>query len=262
MKTTTQCPGCTKMYLVPTTIIGKHLTCKKCSTRFAAFDFGGEDTTQSMLARLIEPPLDFSQTEITPVFEPQLFREPPPPLPQKSFAEKFGNALRPILRLILAESLTALYTIAIVMDVLMFCAWLGTMESPPGIFVLANYLSLFVSVFLLLALVRPQLPRHWLFQRTACVTAFTACVVWYQFDTYARRWSDGNTQYSDRTHRSGKMLSRVITRPGEWTITGPMKGDPPRPHGAWVEFGIDSRHFSWYWYGEEITQGEWVLRNR
>ena len=59
---------------------------------------------------------------------------------------------------------------------------------------------------------------------------------------------------------------------GHWTMSGegPMSASG-KPHGEWENQDLRAGWWdlpgrgeskTWYWYGEEITEGEWHLRNK
>jgi hypothetical protein len=50
-----------------------------------------------------------------------------------------------------------------------------------------------------------------------------------------------------------------------WRTQGPMAGTG-KPHGHWItnKFGDDNPYHKdeFYWYGEEVSEGNWHLRNK
>lgn len=110
----------------------------------------------------------------------------------------------------------------------------------------------------------------------------------YQLDGRTRLGSElwktaGRTEYSDTRKRWGGRLSwrsMWSYQKGENGVhygrhaEGAMAGEKGKPHGYWHGFGPaiskvgdsdvvnfrEDRWDKWYWYGEEISEGEWELR--
>jgi hypothetical protein len=100
-----------------------------------------------------------------------------------------------------------------------------------------------------------------------------AVFAWGYFDTYERTWHNDNVRFRDTYSRwGGNLVYRDLeifendARQGLPVVSeeGPMAGTG-RPHGAW-EVTIRKPDLriktQFYWYGEEIEEGEWYLRNR
>lgn len=122
---------------------------------------------------------------------------------------------------------------------------------------------------------------------TAFAICFGTLALYVRNDCYVRRWDakvQGNkTWYSDWRHRwSGRLYLRrlhSITDNGTWYASGGFS-ESGKMHGHWEhsvlspddptvwEFrGYKGSKYMlardvWYWYGEEITEGEWHLRNK
>ena len=93
------------------------------------------------------------------------------------------------------------------------------------------------------------------------------------FDTYEYRWSDGDFSFNDtyktwggqHVYRSIFDYSKDDASGVRWRSTSGGMAGTGKPHGKWVtvyynpEFKITTQ---FYWYGEEISEGEWHLRNR
>jgi len=100
-----------------------------------------------------------------------------------------------------------------------------------------------------------------------------AVVAWGYFDTYESTWHNENVRFTDTYSRwGGNLVYRDLdifeneARQGlpVFSEEGPMAGTG-RPHGEWkvMIWKPDLRsETQFYWYGEEIDEGEWYLRNR
>lgn len=108
---------------------------------------------------------------------------------------------------------------------------------------------------------------------TGLLITIAAIYLWGRYDTYDESWSKDNVRYTDTYTRWGhqhiyrdldayetpvtaeKWSDRV------WSAHGPIAGTG-KFHGEWTY--IDWRDFrtesKFYWYGEEISEGEWHLR--
>lgn len=99
---------------------------------------------------------------------------------------------------------------------------------------------------------------------------------WGAQDTYDERWWKGNTRFTDTFTRWG---DRPVRREVYFfdsdedakrqslladSARGPLAGTG-KPHGRWelTFWKPDYRHETkFYWYGEQISEGEWHLRNK
>lgn len=97
------------------------------------------------------------------------------------------------------------------------------------------------------------------------ILVFTA---FFRFDTYTNYWtSENGMSYADTKQRyTGKIVYRRIWKftPSYTSADGPIiqTGVDLKVHGHWSFLDRDfQREDRWYWYGEEITEGEWHLRN-
>ena len=88
-----------------------------------------------------------------------------------------------------------------------------------------------------------------------------------------RYWKEGTTFFTDTCRRSDQAVIYRKTEtplndqwPNSVTMEGPMS-EGGKPHGHWKVgiFDLETREFKnlhrWYWYGEEISEGTWHLRN-
>ncbi len=158
---------------------------------------------------------------------------------------------------------------AVTGGVIALMCFLGSTRSQPGLWVLFNYFCLFLGVRLIAVAVIGQ---WWPEPRSMWVgfgLAIAALFMWAPFDRYDHHWSSrSGADYVDTTTR---FTSRVVYRhvdhndSDDWSSYGPMAGDPSKPHGRWHDHWSKPSWGSrdhWYWYGDQISQGEWELRNR
>jgi hypothetical protein len=145
--------------------------------------------------------------------------------------------------------------------------FLATVNSPPSPWVLVHYACLMAILWYL---------SQWILGRFKCSAnvarwggiAFVTMVVFYYFsrcDVYPEHWeSEDGTRYTDWYQRfQGGPTHRSLSFDGVYG-SGPMKGEGKRrPHGMWTVLGKDlSLEKKFYWYGEEVSEGEWHLRNK
>ncbi|MBR9800254.1 hypothetical protein GYB59_00510 [bacterium] len=113
----------------------------------------------------------------------------------------------------------------------------------------------------------------------ACAAAgFVMLIFWGSRDTYTVSWARNRAAYTDKINRwTGRIAWREVvsyqTETGAITRnfqeiqsihSGPMSGHDS-PHGAWhylyVHPSVDSG-YQFYWYGDQVSEGEWNLRNK
>lgn len=88
--------------------------------------------------------------------------------------------------------------------------------------------------------------------------------IWrHQTATYRDRWSKGDVLYSDKYNRHEEIVYRFWSEDGTRS-EGPMTSTH-KPHGYWETVHIGDSIIEldrWYWYGDEVSEGEWNLRNK
>lgn len=161
--------------------------------------------------------------------------------------------------------------------------FIATAYRPPGLKELLSYLALFVVTICgvyfafarLDAALGDRLPLRGLRGGRWVLAIFMAFAItkgFAQIDFYFERWSqtsDSGAKYSyvDKTSRRGRLLNRSVTvrQDGQPTICyeGGFSESRKR-HGPWTEMSYDDFHVTrtWYWYGEEVSEGEWHKLNR
>lgn len=111
---------------------------------------------------------------------------------------------------------------------------------------------------------------------TGILLTVTAVYLWGRYDTYNSEWVHDNVRYTDTYKRwGGQHIYRVLhafETPEaaaewrgipNWSARGPIT-ETGKVHGKWSytywkpDFHIETKFF---WYGEEISEGEWHLRN-
>ena len=83
---------------------------------------------------------------------------------------------------------------------------------------------------------------------------------------YTKTWySDRGDKYIDTYSPDDVITHRIfMTSDRSWQATGPMTPSG-KLHGQWfvVSESVDGQmetRFKWYWYGDEVSEGEWHLR--
>jgi len=115
---------------------------------------------------------------------------------------------------------------------------------------------------------RPLIPRWFRHPATIVLLLIVGGIAWnVAAMTRVSRWTseDGSSDYTDTYSRWGNTLQHrdVLMRDSDdelySTANGPMSASG-QPHGEWsiavFQPTIDARK-KFYWYGEEISEGEW-----
>lgn len=141
-----------------------------------------------------------------------------------------------------------------------------------------HYLSLMVAVGMATLFVIRRIKPDLKWQRAiSFAVAIAAAMLWGRFDYSIHTWKSSEpspykeiefTDYAKRSdYRPFWRHARFTTKDGDWiTQEGPMT-ETGKLHGQWTVIDISgpveewTRH-EWYWYGEQITEGEWHLRNK
>ncbi len=179
---------------------------------------------------------------------------------------------------------------------LRLCAlwWAAGLRQEPGGWVFFHYAALGAAVFLLCEAVDRNYVKRNIPRVAYLLLAAAALLLFGTFDGYEETWTNieskdwgkpdtqlpgyhgfdlelrgqKHTVYHDSRWRwSGAIYWRDFTvygRNGEpFSSQGPMS-TTNKPHGHWTEFSWSDfeTHDRWYWYGDEVTEGEWHLRNR
>jgi DNA-directed RNA polymerase subunit RPC12/RpoP len=139
------------------------------------------------------------------------------------------------------------------------CGFIGTIGVKPSLWVPLHYACLFTAAFITGTMIKIRRSKL-----IGMAAAIVCVVVWSQFDSYVEHWTGEVTEYTDQKMRmSGQIYHRKATN-DRVHGSGPMAGDPVKMHGHWVfYFKPEQRRIDqWYWYGDEVSQGEWELRQK
>ena len=129
--------------------------------------------------------------------------------------------------------------------------------------------------FVIVPTVKPPVVRRW-GKRLAIVIAsvFAVALLWLScwkvFGTYRESFEGTSNSWITETYSNwtGKPCYRhVEMRDSGGKAIGYADGpvsDSGKPHGEWDLLFLDEFKSVkwWYWYGEQITEGEWHLRNQ
>lgn len=152
-----------------------------------------------------------------------------------------------------------------------FVGWIATIQTPPSPFILVHY-ALLVLVLVGIYLV---FVNTWsAYKKAIKIAGFVfglSIVSLYatKYDSFKSRWTDKDgDKFIDTYKRWGHDLvyRSVIFKDDSGFCHGPMKGEGhPKQHGKWTCLGKwfrDGLEYTFYWYGEEVSEGEWNLRNK
>lgn len=151
----------------------------------------------------------------------------------------------------------AFLPIVIVLLCIHACQWWGSWER---IGYARGYISTVAACLLIALSFRRRVLGQWQFP-AALLVGIGLCVLMHKTGTYRETWTNKDgINYFDFYTRSGQIYDRTIWSK-DFMHSGPMAGNT-KPHGEWDI--RDDLKFSkrWYWYGEEISEGEWHLRNK
>ncbi len=212
---------------------------------------------------------------------------PPPPLPHYSQGSTSGPQWKRILSRLGPGVLVFIAVSALVV-------WVDTLGRPTGPVVLLNYLALIGSCFAATAAIIWPWFRLWLYVPIASTATLILVTVFGWHDQYTVHWTSvwdpekleyvqteeplgwaeecdqPLIRYRDTYFRWRKTTSYREMRYREDdssglddTHKGP-RSESGKPHGQWHSVSWDPFHSEdeWYWYGEEISEGEWHLRNK
>jgi len=148
--------------------------------------------------------------------------------------------------------------------------WLCTLWRPPSLLLLLNYPALAGLIVLVTRAACRRVP--WPKLRPPVVVASCLVALWLNgwADRYDRRYrdKDGALKVITRGRFSSRWNEKWIIYPAEsdsllLSANGPLSKSG-KMHGKWTWLWKKGKPltYTWHWYGEEITEGEWHLRNK
>jgi hypothetical protein len=156
-----------------------------------------------------------------------------------------------------------------------FVMWCLASNSPQPVGTLC-YLAIILFTTAVAAMVWRRSPTlsTSLVVATSGFFAILAIYAFAQIDTYEEHFDEGeiagNVTYEFWTNQPVREYARIYADDSKADLVvtreGPLSGDPREWHGKWDFTFWDPADIRWesryYWYGEEVSQGEWQLRNR
>jgi hypothetical protein len=131
--------------------------------------------------------------------------------------------------------------------------------------VFLNYACLCFSALGLALLITRKMRAAWP-KGSRCLHVLLPVAVVFSWGNLDRYETRGKNKEQDLlidtyTRWGGTQTYRWILFKDAGSMRGPMTASG-KPHGEWEHFtGLRVDHV-WYWYGQEITEGEWHLRNK
>jgi hypothetical protein len=147
-------------------------------------------------------------------------------------------------------------------------AWLFTIGCYPGPLILIHYGSL-IAVFVGAIRVCAEKwgQKRALIYKIGMVLSIYLIILYGKHDQYTERWTDqqGNI-FHDTVSRFGfRLIDRDVYFKDGGNASGSFVGEEEsKKHGKWIYWsaGLRDREEKFYWYGEEISEGDWYLRNK
>lgn len=196
-------------------------------------------------------------------------QEPPPFIPPLDEVAIVPPAKEPKHRSLITNELaiTWIKRGMIAVSALMFLATLHRQ----GMAGFSHYLSLTILASFGFYKLLKYAPEAW--RRYGTIAAVVlSLVVWFKVDYSIHYWEDANetsdelnyTDYYARGADSPYFREyRVWYKEGGYYYSAGSFSESMKQHGEWKSHSNGLRPTSsWYWYGEEITEGEWHLRRQ
>jgi hypothetical protein len=267
------CPGCQKRFRIPQGKAAPRL-CPACNRVESQISGATPPDLDDLLAAVeaeTQPPL------------PTMLRPAPPPLPmvfkpaELSSADKRASIAEAAEGYILATTVVPgprpygeIAKVNAKCGIFIGLLLLLALRQAPSFLIVIPYFGILLIVASSVVLLSTRFPA--VRSKTGKLVAFFAAglMIWILagFDQYDEsREKDGVKAVTTFSRWGRTPLKRSITvKEGDgfyWT-SGPLSASG-KPHGEWKNLGIGVGAFKsreWYWYGEEITEGEWHLRNK
>lgn len=253
------CPNCSARGKAPDKLRGKRVKCSRCQTLINVSTFVPAD----------DPPDEEPPDEPEPESERL-------PLPAASADEDPMRAVRPRRNYarILAGEVWG-YRTGIARTALVVTCVLATIYALGCRFMtrdwwLIGHVSIIAAVASIGLFLRTIYPWRWIWLGPLTFAIAIGLVVLnHETATYTSHWeNEEKVSFKDEYFRGAEFpfyrSASKLTDDEFWTAEGPMS-DSGRMHGKWTFWNLrnDARtQPKWYWYGEEITEGEWHLRNK
>ena len=145
------------------------------------------------------------------------------------------------------------------------------LRQPPSLLVLLPYLGVLLMAISGAVLLSRRVPAVRSKTGKAVTICAAAFLIWLLagFDQYetVRKSKESTTARTTYARWGGRPLHRSIfvqDKEGFFWMEGPLSPSG-KPHGEWKNGGtgvgpMEARE--WFWYGDQITEGEWHLRNK
>ncbi len=88
-------------------------------------------------------------------------------------------------------------------------------------------------------------------------------LVWARFDYRIRRYENDTIEAIETVRWGTVTHEHTIWKDGSLETRGPIAGTG-RKHGKWTFYNRKSSHlfYQFYWYGDEVSEGEWHRLNK
>lgn len=240
-----ECPHCRETCVLTEWASGTKVVCPCCKKQFLLLNEGEES------------PLEIRQREL-----------------KEQARAKRKEANRTIIRRMWMDLLNIAGPFTVTVAVLVILA-LGFAGPPLDVLHYAGIAAVIVFVAWKFSSRRPRTESQKIAIRAiACAAIIVCCGVRGYFATVTefsvKHGNDGRTtEYEDTLTRFGnKPVYRtvtILTKEGKLDVVmeGPLSPDSGKPHGKWkyLAFNPIDGETWWYWYGDQVTEGEWHLRN-
>lgn len=131
--------------------------------------------------------------------------------------------------------------------------------------VLCGYLAIFAAGWLAHRLQSRSSGRVRAATVSMSAVALATCL-FAMTDVRVERWeSEAGLIFIDTHSRFSRtpLYREILDRSSLSSFEGPL-AETGKPHGKWVMFNSSTLQttYHFYWYGEDVSEGEWHLRNR
>ena len=149
--------------------------------------------------------------------------------------------------------------------------WLFTLQQEPGIASSLHYGFLILALAGFYMIGVNKLPKDLKYKKYLKILFIVIgfyLISWYKkHDYYQIRWTnEKGDEYLDTYKRSNSkdVQERSVSFKNGDSARGSFVNETEmKKHGRWIYVGADYHvEYEYYWYGEEISEGEWFLRNK